>query len=111
MFKKARARFLNWLRDAELDNDPRITDVGVNEPWPPGGLIRKHYKQDSGLGGYLRSFSMVVTPGQGGIAITSTVPGNEHDDAQTSLYLITDDKDLATEIAHIITMQAIKGTR
>ena len=50
-----------------------------------------------------------IIKGVGGIAVEYNHYNHKTDEGTTVLHIVPEDKDLASEISHIITMQSLKG--
>jgi len=128
MFIRLRKRFLNWLREsdsyaivAEADEPIKATkgawanavnQIRVARPHHGAlqGVSRKpNISNDSDGSLDSRSITFKVFPARGGMVIETYYYDEKSDNNKNSLHLIPESEDLAEAIAHIITMEAMRG--
>ena len=114
MFMRARKRIMKWLRDSDFYDewgDLNIIEVSEENQRAEKVEDTPQLKKIAGANAMSLSSTAMhfkVFKGAGGIVIETWESGNGPTRDDTSLHIIPEGEDLATAIAHIITLQSMR---
>lgn len=106
--QKIRKGMYLWLRNAfDYDNRNMFKENMHDAKHSSLGTPIRKQKHDSLNDNNAISFKIIK--GIGGVAIEYNFYDHKADEGSTALHIVPEDKDLAVEISHIITMQSLRN--